>query len=138
MKSLCSDLQGKALQSCCVFCLCSQSRQTVSTYNRGIGVALYRISLINWRREAVLACVANGVFTPLHMGTNQQSGIKESLSASLPGIGWQHSINTQSSGFFPGFPVLQHLVANFLLPLTTSQTYQSLYLLALQCSSLQN
>lgn len=53
MNSLCSDLQGKALQSCCVFCLCSQSRQTVSMCNRGVKVALYRISLMNWRREAV-------------------------------------------------------------------------------------
>lgn len=66
MNSLCSDLLCKALQSCSVFCVLSQDKPCM--YNRGVKVALYRISLINWRREPVLVCVVNGFFTPLPMG----------------------------------------------------------------------
>lgn len=67
MNSLCSDLQGKALQNCCVFCLCSQPRQNVSVYNRGITVALWRIILINWRRSSPGVC-GEWLFDPFTYG----------------------------------------------------------------------
>lgn len=132
MNSLCSDLQGKALQSCCVFCLCSQPRQNVSVYNRGITVALWRIILINWRRSSPGVC-GEWLFDPFTYG-DQPIDWREFVSKT-PRYRLAADYKCTEPWIFPRFPVLQPLVpfaSDHLRDLTESLFVGSQY------SSLQN